>query len=266
MITPKQFFISYAHEDVQIAEALALTLRQIDDTFVVVSRDKVSLESGLNFRKQLEEKLKQSEVLFVVHTDVTKPVFGFTGWEVGYFEGVHLSDQSPIISLHLDTPPATTSDRQGIGLNITADNLRLDTKVFKSLLDPQITKAHPLVRFMDDKRQDLASARRDAGLPASREVDTVQCVREMIMTIFQDRKNAADTTIKPQKQITIKTQRSALEAYSGDLPADAELVPIGAGAPMSVFGLPEVQSRGQSSVISQRSMRWADRGCRPYWL
>jgi len=241
----KEFFISYAHEDLQIANALADTLRQIDDTFVIVNIDKISLESGLNFRTQLEDKLQRSEVLFVVHTDAAKQAFGYTGWEVGYFEGVHKADDSPIISLHLTAPPATTSDRQGISLDITTDDLRLDTEAFKARLATEITSTHPLVRFMNEKRLALAVERQNARLGASRDIDTEQCVRAMVLSVFQNRKNKPDCTIKPQKQITIKTQRESLQAADGDLPPTAELVPVGEGAPMSVFGLPE------------RSITWA---------
>ena len=45
--------------------------------------------------------------------------------------------------------------------------------------------------------------------------------------------------MKPQKQITIKTEFAALEAAEGDLPPDAELVPVGVGGTMNVFGLLE---------------------------
>jgi hypothetical protein len=248
---PKQFFISYAHEDVQIADALRVTLQQIDDTFVVVNMDKLSLESGVNFRDQIQEKLQRSEVLFVVHSDATKPAFSYTGWEVGYFEGVHRhqrtsddptdqqTDQSTIISLYLGTPPAAIADRQGISLNISKDDLRLDIDEFESKLNTEVTKDHPMVRFMDGKRLDIAVERKKADLPKSREVDTVQSVRQMLLSIFVDRKNSADTTLKPQKQITIKTRFRALQDGDGDLPPDALLVPVGGGTPMSVFGLLE---------------------------
>jgi hypothetical protein len=246
MVKPREFFISYAREDEQIATALAQTLRQIDDTFVVVNMDKVSLQSGINFREQLESKLQRSEVLFVVYTETTKPSFSYTGWEVGYFEGVHREDKSRIISLYLSSPPPTTHDLQGIALNITNEDLRVDTRLFESRLSAEVNKAHPMVRFMDDKRLELAVVRKDAGLPACRDVDTVQCVRDMLLSIFHYRKTAPDTTIKPQKQITIRTDLSAFQASYGDLPPDAELIPVGSGTPMSVFGLQE------------RPITWAD--------
>jgi hypothetical protein len=235
----KEFFISYAHEDEQIAAALARALRQIDDTFVVVNMDKVSLASGINFRQQLEQQLQRSEVLFVVYTHTPKHSFSYTGWEVGYFEGVHRSENSSIISLYLSNPPDTTSDRQGIWLSITPEDLRLPTATFESRLASTITKTHPMVVFMDAKRFELAQLRQKEGLPPSKDVDTAQCVRDMLLSIFEYRKCAPDTTLKPQKQITIKTEFAALEAAGGDLPPDAELVPVGVGGTMSVFGLLE---------------------------
>jgi hypothetical protein len=230
----KEFFISYAHEDEQIAAALARALRQIDDTFVVVNLDKVSLVSGINFRQQL------------VYTHTPKHSFSYTGWEVGYFEGVHRSENSSIISLYLSNPPDTTSDRQGISLSITPEDLRLPTSAFESHLASTITKTHPMVAFMDAKRFELAQVRQKEGLPPSKDIDTTQCVRDMLLSIFQYRKCAPDTTLKPQKQITIKTELAALEAAQGDLPPNAELVPVGVGGTMSVFGLLE------------RPITWAD--------
>ena len=181
----KEFFISYAHEDEQIAAALARALRQIDDTFVVVNMDKVSLASGFSFRQQLEQQLQRSEVLFVVYTHTPKHSFSYTGWEVGYFEGVHRSENSSIISLYLSNPPDTTSDRQGIALSITPEDLRLATPMFEEHLTTAITKTHPMVTFMDAKRFELAQLRQKEGLPPSKDIDTTQCVRDMLLSIFQ---------------------------------------------------------------------------------
>ncbi len=61
----KEFFISYAHEDEQIAAALARALRQIDDTFVVVNMDKVSLASGFSFRQNQPDSASYTSVMSV---------------------------------------------------------------------------------------------------------------------------------------------------------------------------------------------------------
>ncbi len=50
-----------------------------------------------------------------------------------------------------------------------------------------------------------------------------------------------EDTIRPQRQLLIKTTGSALQTGIPEIPRDAELVPLGSGSPMSIFGLNNVE-------------------------
>jgi hypothetical protein len=73
--------------------------------------------------------------------------------------------------------------------------------------------------------------------------DLPALVRTVRLAIFNHLKTTLDTeaTLKPQLQNTIKTSDDALAASGDELPGTALLIPIGAGNPMSIFGLQNAQ-------------------------
>ena len=83
-----RIFLSYASEDWKIALAIATSLREALGEFPEICLDKWVLEAGSEFKKQLEVKLEQTDVLIIVYTGVDKQSHSFTGWEVGYFEHI----------------------------------------------------------------------------------------------------------------------------------------------------------------------------------
>ena len=61
--------------------------------------------------------------------------------------------------------------------------------------------------------------------------------------VSTDLGQALESTLKPQLQITLKTNDGALnEVSDGQLPDDARMIPVGTGMPMSIFGLPPIET------------------------
>jgi hypothetical protein len=74
--------------------------------------------------------------------------------------------------------------------------------------------------------------------------------------IFTYLKTTVEETLKPQKQITIRATRAALEKSDGNLPGDALIKPIGAGGSMAIFGL-SMPNRSLGKGSYRRSRRVA---------
>jgi hypothetical protein len=94
---------------------------------------------------------------------------------------------------------------------------------FQELIDNIREKHHLAVINQNEEQKDL---------PAR--------VRKMLLAIFSHLKTTADpeSNLKPQLQITLKTNDVALGAVGNDsLPDDARLVGVGAGSPLSIFGI-----------------------------
>jgi hypothetical protein len=251
-----QLFISYAHEDENIAHAVYGALRQaLGTNFANIFLDKISIESGLNFETQIEDTLDSTDIFIIVYTGAEKPSHGYTGWEVGYFRRVQRLGENDvgikrrIVPLYLYEPPATVISIQGLALGITRNDLSKSTEDFTKL---EVGSNEPMVKFIDELQDIVHKLIERAEFPKADLPDTVKCVRDMRLAIFSYLKTTVDKILKPQKQIIIKTNVASLQAADGNLPSDAQLIPCGSGSPMNVFGLPNTAMEW-STFISQVS-------------
>jgi TIR domain len=240
-----RLFISYAHEDAAIAIAVRNALQAaLGDFLAEIFLDKVSLETGFDFKTQIEEKLESTDILIIIYTGAHKPSHGYTGWEVGYFRGVQRRGAEAkfprrIVPIYLDAPPATVSAVQGIALGISRGALSATEQDYVRGL--RLEENDPMVRFVEEL-QDIVETLRERGrFPKGQRPDAAVAVRAMLVDIFAYLKTTVDKTLKPQKQVVIRTNVESLEQMDGELPGDAKLVPIGSGSPMSIFGLPEAE-------------------------
>ena len=259
-------FISYASEDKSIALAMAKCLTvALGDFFAEVYLDKGFLLPGDNFKTDIESRLQKTDVLIIVYTGVKKESHGYTGWEVGYFD--HVMQTAPDkdkkkIAMYLDKPPDISADEQGISLNIGRDKLQTTLSEFESGITVQ--PDDPLCRLIEKWQEEVAEITRKAGFPKREqkpEQNPVTCVKNLQLEIFRYLKTTVDITLKPQKQLTIKAKGSALQRSESDLPPDAELVPVGSGAPMAIFGLPDVPTTWEKflqTIDESRRDSWRD--------
>jgi hypothetical protein len=80
----------------------------------------------------------------------------------------------------------------------------------------------------------------------------------MQLSIFSHLKTNPESTLKPQKQVTIKTRSFALDSVRTDLPDDAVLIPVGTGNPMSIFGLQNQEITWEEFVKLTQGSKFRD--------
>ncbi len=250
-----RLFISYAREDEKIAVAVSNAIKAAlsEGSLFDVSLDQYSFEIGSDLQEQIQRRLEDTDRLIVIYTGVDKPSHSYTGWEVGYFMGVQQrlepADDSPkIVSLYLNNPPAVIAHILGIGLGINRENLLLSEEDYAKKLTETINEGHGAVRFFEDLQATVDDYRAQSGMGRAQRADTKKCVRDMLFSIFCYLKTTIDKTLKPQKQIIVKTDSASLEATDNSLPDTAQLTPVGSGSSMAIFGLPDATLTWQEFV------------------
>lgn len=235
-----RIFISYASEDVAVAEAIGKCLKTaLGRYFAEINLDKWFLQSGVPFKGQIESRLEESDVLIIVYSGVGKLSHGYTGWEVGFFD--HLMRTVPErrkIAMYLDTPPAISADEQGVSLKIGTNLLQSTVDEFESQIT--VSLDDPLCQLILDWQKKVAEIGEYDVREIEPQQDPATCVKNLRLEIFRYLKTTVDITLKPQKQITLKAKGPALQQMGHALPPDAELVPVGMGGSMSIFGLADV--------------------------
>jgi hypothetical protein len=242
-----QMFICYAREDEAIATAVHDALNgMLHQAVAKVFMDRVSLNYGEEFPRQLHDALEQANVLIVVFSGVSKPSVSYPGFEVGYFSRVmeHESNRNGrmriIVPLYLEAPPAPIADRHGFGFGISKEDLQGDEEQFKESLKSVVTDRHPAVRFLKRLQDHI----RDSGVDNEEFAQFIQerakeRVTQMLVAIFAHLKKTVADTRQRQKMVTIK-----LKPHSGqhldDLPPDTWIEPEPDSGAMGIFGLPEI--------------------------
>jgi len=262
-LEPRRFriFISYASQDAAIAEAVGFCLRfALGELCTEVNLDRWFLQPGVAFRSQIQLKLQETDVFIIVYTGTEKPSHGYTGWEAGYFDRVmETSPGRRKIALYLDDPPAVTADEQGIPLGLGRDKLAMTCEQFESQL---VVEAQDPICLLLEQWQAEVEGIIEQVLQSkphrTPEQEATVCVRNLKLAIFRYLKSTVETTVKPQKQITIRVKGAALEQSTDNLPLDAELRPMGSGAPMGIFGLQDTPITWEKFLASTANDRFGD--------
>lgn len=260
-----RIFISYASEDVVIATALSKCLRDaLGDAFAEISIDRWFLQAGAEFKRQIEATLEKTDVFISLYTGLNKQ---WPAWEVGFFERVMRdpakapTSQRAVVPMFLDAMPPTIAGYQGIGLSIKPEHLQGSSHEFDSALQ-EIGPQDPMCQFLVMMQSRVDSYRAAGGFPQARRTednDPVRCVRTLKQQIFRYLKTTVEDTIRPQKQLLIRTSGAALENTDLDLPANATLIPVGQGNPMSsIFGLTDTERTWQKFVEETASNEHAE--------
>ena len=255
-----RIFISYASEDREIALALGDILqRALGDVFAEINIDKWFLQAGSEFKRQIEAKLERTNILIIINTGSEKPSHSWTGWEVGYFERImRSSPDRQIVPLYLDSAPTVVASTQGLSLGIARASLYLDPEEFdrrNTVLDDD-----PTCQFLERLQEKVDEIRELGGYPeAIRRTDQepTACVQALRSRVFRFSCTTIEDTIRPQRQLLIKTTGSALQTSIPEIPRDAELVPLGSGSPMSIFGLNNVEMNWETFLRLTTDRKYA---------
>jgi hypothetical protein len=260
-----RIFISYASEDLAIATAAASCFKTaLPDFFAEVNIDKDFLEPGTAFQAQIKAKLQATDVLVILYTGTEKRSHSYTGWEIGFFDHIMLTEPGmrKKISLYLFGPPETTSSEQGIPLGLSKEQLQLSPQQFSS--EVLVSPEEPLCKVIEDWQQVIADNMESLHFPRPHykpEQQAEKCVQNLKLAIFEYLKTTVESVVKPQKQVTIKVKGSALELSNGSLPVESELHPFGAlgsGASMDIFGLSDEHITWGKFLDSISSQPFAD--------
>jgi hypothetical protein len=256
-----RIFISYASEDLPIAEAIGKYLKiALGDVFAEINLDKWFLRPGSEFKRQIEEKLEKTDVLIIVYSGASKLSHSYTGWEVGFFDHIMRTEPDRTkVAMYLDSPPPISAQEQGIALQIAHEKLQLTTEEFEFGITT--TADDPLCSLLEAWQEQVAEITKASGFPKREmkpEQNALCCVKSMRIEIFRYLKTTVDSTLKPQKQITIKARGVALQQSDIDLPPDAELVPVGSGAPMAIFGLSDAPTTWEKFLQTTSASKFRD--------
>jgi hypothetical protein len=257
-------FISYAREDEKIAVAIFDAIRTALGTFADVFIDN-ALRFGLSFQDEIQKKLDETDLLVVIYSATLKPSYSFTGMELGYFMGVMKRGEATdhprrIVPIYLDTPPDTIAGNEGINIGISRATLSLSLEEYAESL--QIDSENRMVKFLNEFQEIVDKLREQNGFPKvmkrPEEEDLTGLVRKMLLSIFSHLKTSPESTLKPQKQITIKSSNSGTTFARMELPADASLIPIGTGNPMAIFGLPDQEISWRDFTTHAKNTKFGD--------
>ena len=262
-----RFFISYAREDYNIAIAVNNAIQTAAGPAAEVFMD-LALQFGTNFHEEIKSRLDDANVLVVIHSGILKSAFAFPGLELGYFLRVSEGEENPsfprrIVPIYLDKPPDTIGSDTGVNIGISRATLSMSVEAYKVTLEA-IDFDHAAVRLLRQFQELIDTVRDNHGLSKIRQDESQRdlpgIVAKMQLAIFTHLKTTLDPegTLKPQYQITLRTNDEALRAASdGQLPADAKLIPTGAGT-LSIFGLSSSELRWDEFQQQTRGCKFCD--------
>jgi hypothetical protein len=268
---PRKFrlFISYAREDAKVANAVGNALKEALGRSAEVFID-AGLRVGANFQDEIKRRLDETDVLVVIESTVLKPAFAFPGLELGYFMRVMNQDVDRdftrrIVPVFFDKPPEALADYHGIKIGISHATLGSSLEAFEACSENRIDWRHPTVVFLRDLQVsvDHVHEKYDGKIPRDEdEEDVPAIVKRMQLAIFSQLRTNPEFTAKPQKQITIRTNDTALKRSKGfELPDDAIIYPVGNGIPLSIFGLDSIEM-----TMSQFRERTKEAKYRDSWI
>jgi hypothetical protein len=161
----------------------------------------------------------------------------------------------------LENPPDILSGHEGIKIGISHDTLSLTFEEYEAGLE-NIDYDHSTVKFLREFQDLVDKVREKQGalkIPRSEDQRGLPgVVKKMQLAIFSHLKTTPELTLKPQKQVTLKTNEDALRSSHGQLPRDALLIPVGTGNPMSIFGLTSIEMSWEDFQTQTKEDKFRD--------
>jgi TIR domain len=261
-------FISYASEDHDIAQAVYQSLQALGETIfdrIKIFLDSKSMEGGDGIRTDIKEGLKKADFLVVLYTGLFKRSHGYTGWEVGFFEGL-IEDEvarygqttRKILYLYCEEPPSIGGDILGISIKVDAQDLSgiCDDYVRKSI---QTTEEPDLLARLFLDIADRAESRLPPPLRNDRaNLDQKRDKRRKLIAqsivpnlkgkLFESMSTRVTRNSVEQKLISFELPKPASDQTYVSIPDDAKLTPH-AGA-FDIFGMSQ-----QNEALTWREFR-----------
>jgi len=252
---PAGVFISYASEDHDIAQAVYQGLQTLGENVydrVKIFLDSKSIDGGDEIRADIKAGLRKSDFLLVLYTGLFKRSHGYTGWEVGFFEGLIEEETAKtgkttrkIIYLFSGEPPAVGDGVLGIDMHIDTTDLEGTCADYVKKSVQTVDNPDALARVLDD-----IAKRAESRLPPplSADLDTLerkrakrrQQIAECIIPalkakLFDSLSMRITRHSVEQRLIEFDLPKSASDQAYTTIPDDAKLTPH-AGA-FDIFGI-----------------------------
>jgi len=236
-------FISYASEDVRLAQAIEAGLRNTFPTGTFKMSLASDLKIGSHWRTELEAALKQADVLVIVATGRSKPSHSYTGFEVGFFSASKLvhekmkhfpTQERLIIPIGVLTNiPDVLADIQGLNLTSELTPYLLEEDTLKNpdeFLASIATKPekNPFYSLFKRLQNVIESRRRyeDSVLEELRK-RAAESATDVYKIFFEDFQNRVFTERFPERKIIVRYPDVAIETLGEDLPQETTLEFIG---------------------------------------
>ena len=260
-------FLSYSHDDDDLLRSIHTCLQAaLNSTIIEINFDKKTFEGGDNIRDSVKSTLDQTDILVPIQSKRLGSNFGYTGFEVGYFEGIMKLPPNwefvgrKIVPISVCGPIGVTADRLTVSLGITPQSLENDAAEYERSL--QVDENHPMVKFLRALEEHISRIKQELALANHPSPNIIACARKMCLEIFSHLKQTEQSSVRPQKTIIIKTSDDRLAKSDSDLPPDAMIIPSDVGSPFSIFGIPSREMSWeafrQTTAKSPQAEWWCD--------
>lgn len=272
---PVGVFISYATEDHDIAQAVYQSLQTLGETIydrIKVFLDSKSMDGGDEIRADIRDNLRKSDYLLVLYTGLFKRSHGYTGWEVGFFDGL-IQDEAArsdkitrkILYLYCGGLPSIGDGILGIDINVDVADLgesRSDyvQKSVQSTDNPDVL-ARALLSMADLAESRLPPPLQDRDALERKRNKRRKAVAEEIIPglkgkLFDSMSTRVTRYSVEQKLIEFDLPKPAPDQTYVYIPDDAKLTPQ-SGA-FEIFGISQLNStvtwREFSKEVKSRDM------------
>jgi hypothetical protein len=216
-------FLSYAHEDQAIADAIAVTLRRaFFDTFDITLMSEFPI--GLNWRDLINNSIEATDIMIAIATGRLKPGHSFTGFEIGSFTTSMRFRKNMTIAPDvarrmipfavLDKTPAAINDFEGIdiepkdlhALRFDASDAPREIRELSAQGGDDATKS--VVKFLSDLQDIISEVLPEKSKKISLSKERIEFFNTLAMglceQLFSSVSNREESVLIPKSKLIIR--------------------------------------------------------------
>jgi hypothetical protein len=232
-------FLSYAHEDQDIADAISSTLRSaFYDTFDITLMSEFQL--GLNWRDVINESISATDIMIAIATGRLKPGHSYTGFEVGSFTASMKFQPNMKIAPEvarrlipfavLDQAPATLNEFEGIDIDPKALHaLRFDASNAPQEIEKLTSNGNEakegIVKFLSDIQDIINDVLPDKAMKLAQTKQRIEFFNTLATTLCQQLissiSNREESSLIPKSKLIIRVPPG--QPGNGDYLSNAEV-------------------------------------------
>jgi hypothetical protein len=220
-------FLSYAHEDQKIADAIASILRMaFFDTFDVTLMSEFPI--GVNWRELISESIEKTDILIAIASGRLKPSHSFTGFEIGSFTtsmrhrpNMELAPtvvRRMIPFAALDRRPTTTDEFEGIDIDpkslhaLRFDASQASLEIGRLSPDGTDRATKVIVKFLSDIQDIITEVLPERSISLSHSRERIEFFNSLAFslcqTLFAEISNREEEVKIPKSKLIIRIPSS----------------------------------------------------------